>query len=117
MYSRIDWRDLDTIIHAGHDLEIDGISRESLEIQRAKSALLVSHHLLATAVRDAKKAGWTWQEIADALDANRQAVSRRYQSYDTEHLNDVYYTLQTIGIFHGMTRPTPARKTAKTKTR
>lgn len=117
MTPRIDWRDLDAVIHAGHDLEIDEISRESLEIQRAKSALLVSHHLLATAVRDAKSAGWTWQEIADALDVGRQAVSTRYQAYDAERLNDLYYTLQTVAMFHGMTQPTPARKTAKTKTR
>ncbi len=38
----------------------------------------LSEQLERVQVANARKAGWTWQQIADALNVSRQAVHKKY---------------------------------------
>lgn len=46
---------------------------------RAASALRkLAEHLEALQVDNARRQGWSWQEIAEALDVSKQAVHKKY---------------------------------------
>ena len=54
----------------------DADPRTGLRAVRALRRLL--EHLEATQVRRARDEGWSWQEIANALDVSRQAVHKKH---------------------------------------
>lgn len=39
----------------------------------------LAEHLEALQVANARKQGWSWKEIADALDVTKQAVHKKYR--------------------------------------
>ncbi len=38
----------------------------------------LAEHLEGVQVRNARRQGWSWQEIADALEISKQAVHKKY---------------------------------------
>lgn len=50
---------------------------------RAASALRrLAEALEGVQVRNARKQGWSWQDIADVLGVSRQAVHKKYSALD-----------------------------------
>jgi hypothetical protein len=44
----------------------------------------LAEHLEILQVRNARQQGWSWQEIADALDVSKQAVHKKHASRGRE---------------------------------
>ncbi|HEX3651060.1 MAG TPA: helix-turn-helix domain-containing protein [Pseudonocardiaceae bacterium] len=44
----------------------------------------LAEHLEALQVANARRQGWSWRDIADALDVSKQAVHKKYASRERE---------------------------------